>query len=191
MTSGTAGGNAGDAVRKGVGMFHGAGEAIRGNINAFVDKATGDQESAARHEVIASRGVDEMKNGYQSRTTAGAATTNRNTGKKATSRSGSESRGSTSSNYGPHSTNLGKKLDSFVDSDHGHRSAPSNYGPHSTNPGNKLNPRYDSDCDHCGAHGGNIGTEPHIRATHRSNNLNGLDPRIDIKHGTRRFWRAR
>ncbi|KAF2748026.1 hypothetical protein M011DRAFT_525722 [Sporormia fimetaria CBS 119925] len=59
-----AGSSAGNALRKGVGMFHGAGEAIRGNINAAVDSAAGDKDAVARDEAIASRGADEMDRGH-------------------------------------------------------------------------------------------------------------------------------
>ena len=81
----------------------GAGEAIRGNINAAVDAAAGDRQSAARNEQIASRGASEMDQGYHR---AGAGT------------HGQHTTGG-SSNYGPHGTNVGNKLDPRFDSDMG------------------------------------------------------------------------
>ncbi|KAF2661135.1 hypothetical protein K491DRAFT_478787 [Lophiostoma macrostomum CBS 122681] len=68
MTTGSAGAhagsNAGDALRKGVGLVHGAGEAIRGNINAAVDSAAGEREGVTKNESIASRGIDEIEHGH-------------------------------------------------------------------------------------------------------------------------------
>ncbi|ORY14259.1 hypothetical protein BCR34DRAFT_585876 [Clohesyomyces aquaticus] len=66
-----AGSNVGGAVRKGVGLVHGAGEAIRGNINAAVDSAAGDRQGTVKNEAIASRGVDEMEHGHYHSTGAG------------------------------------------------------------------------------------------------------------------------
>jgi hypothetical protein len=55
----------GDSIRKGVGMVHGTGEAIRGNINAAVDNASGDKASAVKNQEIAQKGVDEWDRGYR------------------------------------------------------------------------------------------------------------------------------
>jgi len=61
-----------------------------------------------------------------------------------------------STNHGPHSTNVGNKLDPQVDSDKDHRGglaasasgpAPNTAGPHSKDILNKLDPRVDSDLD--------------------------------------------
>lgn len=52
-------------------QFQGAGEAIRGNINAALDGATGNKAAAAQNDAIASRGVEEMAHGH--RHNAGAA----------------------------------------------------------------------------------------------------------------------
>jgi hypothetical protein len=49
-------GGLGESVRKGVGMVHGTGEAIRGKFNAAVDNASGDKASATRNEEIAQKG---------------------------------------------------------------------------------------------------------------------------------------
>jgi hypothetical protein len=58
-------GGLGESVRKGVGMVHGTGEAIRGKFNATVDTASGDKASAIRNEEIAQKGVDEWDRGYR------------------------------------------------------------------------------------------------------------------------------
>jgi hypothetical protein len=111
----------------------GAGEAIRGNINAAIDSSTGDRESAARQEAIATKGANEMDQGY---------TRHHNTGP------GVAQTGAGSTNYGPHDTNTGNKLDPRYDSDldnRGPAGGSSNFGPHSTNIGNKADPRVDSD----------------------------------------------
>jgi hypothetical protein len=55
----------GESIRKGVGMVHGTGEAIRGNINAAVDTASGDRASATKNQEIAQKGVDEWDRGYR------------------------------------------------------------------------------------------------------------------------------
>ncbi|KAF2244334.1 hypothetical protein BU26DRAFT_554321 [Trematosphaeria pertusa] len=129
MTGGAHAGNSvGEAIRKGVGMVHGAGEGIRGNVNAAVDSATGDHESAARNEAIASRGADEMDHGYHRHPRAAGP--------------GQADQGLTgSTNYGSHPTNVGNKMDPRYDSDVDHRGTAqgsTNYGPHSTNIGNQI-----------------------------------------------------
>jgi hypothetical protein len=58
-------GGIGDSIRKGVGMIHGAGETLRGSVNAAVDNASGDKASAAKNQQIADKGVDEFNHGYQ------------------------------------------------------------------------------------------------------------------------------
>jgi hypothetical protein len=58
-------GGLGESIRKGVGMVHGTGEAIRGNINAAVDSAAGDKASATKNQEIAQKGVDEWDRGYR------------------------------------------------------------------------------------------------------------------------------
>jgi len=82
----------------------GAGEAIRGNFNAALDAATGDRESAARQEEIAHRGATEMDQGYH---------------RGAGAHSGLGGNNTASTNYGPHDTNVGNKLDPRFDSDMG------------------------------------------------------------------------
>jgi hypothetical protein len=58
-------GGLGESIRKGVGMVHGTGEAIRGNVNAALDQASGDKASATRNQEIAQKGVDEWDRGYR------------------------------------------------------------------------------------------------------------------------------
>jgi hypothetical protein len=53
-------GGLGESIRKGVGMVHGTGEAIRGNVNAALDQASGDKASATKNQEIAQKGVDEV-----------------------------------------------------------------------------------------------------------------------------------
>jgi hypothetical protein len=110
---------------------------------------------------------------------------------------------STSSNYGPHDTNTGNKLDPRFDSDMDHRNNPTsamgpsggnvgstNAGHHNSNLANKLDPRVDSDQDHRanpasnigiqGAGAGGVGGVGSTNAgPHASNVGNKLDPRID------------
>ncbi|KAF5848991.1 hypothetical protein GGP41_010042 [Bipolaris sorokiniana] len=137
MTGANSGPGLGDAIRKGVHMVHGTGEAIRGNAMSMVDEASGDKASAVKNQEIANKGVDEWDSGYRGHvTSAGVAPTNTT---------------STSTNYGPHDSNIGNKLDPRFDSDTDHRgtaTGSANAGPHSTNVGNKLDPRFDSDQDH-------------------------------------------
>ncbi|KAJ5025009.1 hypothetical protein PSV08DRAFT_251740 [Bipolaris maydis] len=137
MTGAHSGPGLGDAIRKGVNMVHGTGEAIRGNAMSMVDEASGDKASAFKNQEIANKGVDEWDSGYRGHaTSAGVAPTNTT---------------STSTNYGPHDSNIGNKLDPRFDSDTDHRGTATNStnaGPHSTNMGNKLDPRFDSDQDH-------------------------------------------
>lgn len=55
----------GESIRKGVGMVHGTGEAIRGNFNAAIDNAAGDKTNATKNQEIAQKGVDEWDKGYR------------------------------------------------------------------------------------------------------------------------------
>ncbi|KAF2262795.1 hypothetical protein CC78DRAFT_582238 [Lojkania enalia] len=150
VTSGShTGSNAGDAVSKGIALVHGAGEALRGNINASIDRAAGDQEAAAKNEIIASRGANEMNQGYYHGTGAGvspADTAPKKQNRMAQGEYTADSGYTGPTNYGPHSTNTGNKLDPRYDSDLDHRGPRGEltyYGPHQTNVGNKIGPRYD------------------------------------------------
>lgn len=58
-------GGLGESIRKGVGMVHGTGEAIRGNFNAAVDDVAGDKTGAVKNKEIAQKGVDEWDRGYR------------------------------------------------------------------------------------------------------------------------------
>jgi hypothetical protein len=94
---------------------------------------------------------------------------------------------STSSNYGPYSTNAGNKLNPRFDSDMDHRcttTGSTNVGPHSSNVANKLDPRIDSDADHRANPSSGMGTSGPVTGSsnvghHTSNFANKLDPRID------------
>jgi hypothetical protein len=93
---------------------------------------------------------------------------------------------STSTNYGPHSTNTGNKLDPRFDSNTDHRgtaTGSTNAGPHSNNVANKLDPRIDSDQDHRNNPTSGMGPSAGMgssNAGHHSSNLsNKLDPRVD------------
>ncbi|KAF9740266.1 hypothetical protein PMIN06_010411 [Paraphaeosphaeria minitans] len=145
MTGTHTGEGLGAAVKKGVGMVHGTGEAIRGNVNAAVDSATGDRESAHRQQNIAARGVDEFEHGHYHGT--GAGVTPKDTDRERVNRyAQGESATLGSTNYGPHGTNLGNKLDPRFDSDldnRGTTTGSTNIGPHSTNVGNRVDPRVD------------------------------------------------
>lgn len=162
-------------------ISQGTGEAIRGKALAALDDVAGDRASAAKNEQIANKGVDEFQHGYRSHgTNAGVAPVDADRERLNTTHSAS-------TNYGPHSTNVGNKLDPRFDSDNDHRgtaTTSTNVGTHSTNIGNKLDPRFDSDADHradplssiggTGAGAGSTNVGPH------STNIgNKLDPRFD------------
>ncbi|KAH8732517.1 hypothetical protein GQ44DRAFT_184777 [Phaeosphaeriaceae sp. PMI808] len=180
----------GESLRKGVGMIHGTGEAIRGNFNAAVDGATGDKTAATRHKEIAQKGVDEWDRGYRGHAlgtqpaqgvrqhvpphSSAAATEAQNTTH------------STSTNYGPHSTNLGNKVDPRFDSDMDHRGTATdstNAGPHSNNVANKLDPSVDSDMDHRANPTSGLGPSGPTHSTnagpHNSNVAKKVDPHVD------------
>ncbi|KAJ4350733.1 hypothetical protein N0V95_004464 [Ascochyta clinopodiicola] len=145
MTGGHSSTGLGDAIKKGVGMVHGTGEAIRGNFNAGVDQAAGDRVGVNKNAAIASKGADEIEHGYH-RTGHGAGVTPADVDRERLNTSTN-----TSTNYGSHSTNTANKLDPRFDSDMDHRgtaTGSTNVGPHSTNVANKLDPRFDSDVDH-------------------------------------------
>ncbi|KAF2645042.1 hypothetical protein P280DRAFT_504505 [Massarina eburnea CBS 473.64] len=186
----------GGAIRKGVGLVHGSGEAIRGSFNAAADSATGDHEAAARNQNIATRGVDEMENGHYHGT--GAGVTPHDTERERINRDiQGESRPVGSTNYGSHATNVGNKIDPRFDSDVDHRgtvTGSTNYGPHSTNVGNKVDPRIESEADSGAQHNrprsANVhypdGTRPTGQGhdstnagPHLTNTGNKLDPFVD------------
>ncbi|KAF2797388.1 hypothetical protein K505DRAFT_298410 [Melanomma pulvis-pyrius CBS 109.77] len=173
-SSAHSGSSVGDAVRKGVGLVHGTGEAIRGNVNAAVDTAAGDRNSAAKNEGIASRGVDEMEHGHYHGTGAGVTPvdTARERQNRAAQGEYSNHTHTGPTNYGPHATNTGNKLDPRYDSDLGTRS--SNDGPHNTH---KFDPNYDSDQDRRGTYAGYGLTDYGL---HSTNVGNEIVPRYDF-----------
>lgn len=97
---------------------------------------------------------------------------------------------SASSNYGPHSTNAGNKLDPRIDSDTDHRGTATNStnaGHHTSNLANQLDPRIDSDRDHRANPTSAVGPSDTLTGStgssnvgnHRSNFANKLDPKFD------------
>ncbi|KAI4644796.1 uncharacterized protein J4E78_009615 [Alternaria triticimaculans] len=137
----------GDSIRKGVGMVHGTGEAIRGNAMSMVDEASGDKASATKNQEIANKGVDEWDRGYRGHPADAGVTP----ADADAHRERMNTTGTTATNYGSHNSNIGNKVDPRYDSDLDHRGTATdstNAGPHSTNVGNKMDPRFDSDVDH-------------------------------------------
>jgi len=61
---GDAGAKAGNFIKGGAKKVHGLGEALRGNINDFVDTATGTQKNPKNQATI-EKGVDEIESGHQ------------------------------------------------------------------------------------------------------------------------------
>jgi len=118
MSSGHSSGGIGDAIKKGVGMVHGTGEAIRGNVNAALDQAGGDRVGVEKNTAIASKGANEIEHGYH-RTGHGAGVTPVDTEREHLTTSHA-----TSTNHGPHTTNTANKLDPRFDSDVDHRANP-------------------------------------------------------------------
>ncbi|KAH6616277.1 hypothetical protein C7974DRAFT_41662 [Boeremia exigua] len=106
-----------DAVKKGVGLVHGTGEAIRGNFNAAVDQAGGDRAGVEKNTAIASKGADEIDHGYHRNHSAGVGSGVA----AAAERERLNTTHTASTNYGSHSTNTGNKLDPRFDSDGDHR----------------------------------------------------------------------
>ncbi|KAF1841998.1 uncharacterized protein K460DRAFT_293735 [Cucurbitaria berberidis CBS 394.84] len=154
MTGTSGSGGLGESIRKGVGMVHGTGEAIRGTVLSTVDQASGDRASAVKNQEIANKGVDEWDRGYRGQPmSAGVTPVDADAARLNATQA-------TSTNYGPHTTNTGNKLDPRFDSDLDHRgtvAGSTNVGPHSTNVGNKLDPRFDSDADHRANPASNVG----------------------------------
>jgi len=46
-----------------VGQVHGAGEALRGNVNSFIDSIGGDHAAGQKDAAVANKGVNEMETG--------------------------------------------------------------------------------------------------------------------------------
>ncbi|KAF1932559.1 uncharacterized protein M421DRAFT_21144, partial [Didymella exigua CBS 183.55] len=163
----------GGAIKKGVGMVHGTGEAIRGNFNAAVDQAGGDRVGVDKNAAIATKGANEIEHGYH-RTGHGAGVTPVDA-----ERERLNTTQTTSTNYGSHSTNTANKLDPRFDSDLDHRgtaTGSTNVGHHSSNVANKLDPRIDSDADHRVNPNKYRSTD---HGPHSTNIANKLEPRID------------
>ncbi|KAF2033670.1 hypothetical protein EK21DRAFT_58292 [Setomelanomma holmii] len=179
-----------DSIKKGVGMVHGTGEAIRGEFNAAVDDATGDKASATRNKEIAQKGVDEWDRGYRGHALGSEAAHGVGHNVPTTTAANVEAQNtthSTSTNYGPHDSNIGNKLDPRYDSDMDHRGTATNStnaGPHSSNVANKVDPRVDSDMDHRANPTSGVGPNTTYNDStnagpHRSNFANKLDPTVD------------
>ncbi|CAI7611708.1 unnamed protein product [Penicillium bialowiezense] len=110
---------------------------------------------------------------------------------------GATTYGSSSSNAGPHSSNIANKADPRVDSDRDHRArheatdvgattgvshGSTNVGPHDSSIANKLDPRVDSDRDNRARHE-NLGSTN--AGPHASNVANKADPRVDSDRDNR------
>jgi hypothetical protein len=68
--SANAGSKVSNLIKEGLTKFHGAGEAIRGNVNTFADNVTNTDDTRSRAEV--ERGINEMSTGkYEGAHTAG------------------------------------------------------------------------------------------------------------------------
>ncbi|KAK8179510.1 hypothetical protein BC567DRAFT_141392, partial [Phyllosticta citribraziliensis] len=178
----------------------GAGEAIRGQINAFADSAVGSNDSAAQNQTIADRGVNEFQTGsrthnpgssfdkHPSDVRAGELRGNPaadNWGSNTTSTTGTYGHPS-STNAGPHGSNVANTADPRVDSDlsgrgttgtYGHPSS-TNAGPHGSNVANSADPRVDSDLSNRGTTG-TYGHSSTNAGPHSSNVTNTVDPRVD------------
>ncbi|KAF2852335.1 hypothetical protein T440DRAFT_421222 [Plenodomus tracheiphilus IPT5] len=185
MTGTSGNGGIGEGIRNVVGKIHGTGEAIRGKTLAALDDASGDRTTAAKNEAIANKGVDEFQHGYQGHArNAGVTPADTDAERLGTTHSTSTTygagagAGTGSTNVGPHSTNVGNKLDPRYDSDGDHRADPlssvsgtgtavgsTNVGTHSTNVGNKLDPRFDSDADHRANPGSAVGGQGYTYPT--------------------------
>jgi len=61
---GAAGNKAGNVIKDGAKKIHGVGEALRGNINDFVDTATGTKRDN-RNEATVIKGVNEIESGHR------------------------------------------------------------------------------------------------------------------------------
>jgi len=46
-----------------VGQVHGAGEALRGNVNSFIDSIGGDKAAGQKDAAVANKGVNQMESG--------------------------------------------------------------------------------------------------------------------------------
>jgi len=125
--AGHSGEGAGNALKKGVGIVHGAGEAIRGNINAFADSVVGSKDGMAKDEAIVDRGVDEMNTGHYHGTGAGvtpADTTQERQNRVAQGEYDNGANvysGTTTTTRGPHESNVANKVDPRIDSNLGTR----------------------------------------------------------------------
>ncbi|KAJ5340043.1 hypothetical protein N7452_006771 [Penicillium brevicompactum] len=91
-------------------------------------------------------------------------------GTKPVTDTGATTYGSSSSNAGPHSSNIANKVDPRVDSDRDNRArhenlGSTNAGPHASNVANKADPRVDSDRDNRALLSG-AGTAPALGSTH-------------------------
>ncbi|KAF2814201.1 uncharacterized protein BDZ99DRAFT_371606, partial [Mytilinidion resinicola] len=115
---------AGNAIKKGVGIVHGAGEAIRGNINAFADSAVGSREGMAKDQNIVDRGVHEMNTGHYHGTGAGVTPVDTDRERQNRVAQGEyDNSGAYSGNTarGPHQSSMANKADPTVDSNLGMR----------------------------------------------------------------------
>ncbi|KZF19703.1 hypothetical protein L228DRAFT_271023 [Xylona heveae TC161] len=61
------------AVKSAATSLHGAGEAIRGNVNQAVDEAFGTHQRDSKNEQVATAGLNELKTGNKGPTASGHA----------------------------------------------------------------------------------------------------------------------
>ncbi|KAF2473321.1 uncharacterized protein BDR25DRAFT_130767 [Lindgomyces ingoldianus] len=151
-----AGSNSSGATRKSVGLVHGAGEAIRGNLNAAVDNAANDRHGAAKNSETASRGIDEMEHGHSHGPGADVTPVDMDQELQRRAAQGKYRlhTGARSSNYGTHQSNFGRKPGA---DNRGTQTSSTTSSPQDSNVSNKLDPRYSSDLDHPGAQIGGSG----------------------------------
>lgn len=195
-----------------------AGSGLRGGVHSV----HGSNDSAAQNQIIADRGVDEFQTGSRTHNPGssfdkhpsdvrsaglGGNPATENWGSNTASTTGTYGHPS-STNAGPHGSNVANTADPRVDSDlsnrgttgtYGHSST--NAGPHSSNVANTADPRIDSDLSdrgHTGTHGTGNATHGTYTPTgaygnpsstnagpHGSNVLNKADPRIDSDRDNR------
>lgn len=177
----------------------GAGEAIRGQINAFADSAVGSHDSAAQNQAISDRGVNEFQTGTSTHHNPGssfdthpsevrAPTAGHHPGssfdkhpsdvKAAGLRGNPGADNWASSNTTSSTGGYGSGAVPHSTSTTGEYGNPksSNAGPHGSNVLNKTDPRVDSDLDNRGLTGNQTGA---AGGPHNSNVLNKADPRVD------------
>ncbi|KAK7524491.1 hypothetical protein IWZ03DRAFT_25862 [Phyllosticta citriasiana] len=201
------GSNTGSGLRGGVHSVHGAGEAIRGQINAFADSALGSNDSAAQNQAIADRGVNEFQTG--TRTHNPGSSFDKHPSDTYQAPAAGHHPGSSFDKHpsdvraaglrgNPAAENWGSANTTSTTGTYGNPSS-ANAGPHSSNVANTVDPRVDSDLSNRGVSTSTTGTgnPAHVSTgaygnpsstnvgPHGSNMLNKADPRIDSDRDNR------